>query len=187
MDSAFRILDLPEAAALDENLLRERFHHFSRSAHPDASGDAESFDRLSVAYQTLLSPAARLRHLLELRSASGPDLRGPVPQAWMDLFSRLSQALHRSDQLLRRRERASSRLAQALLEEEILALQQELLGLQTGLLQLQTQARSKLPEADAVLAENPAAIPEAVAQLCREFIYLERWSEQVEAHLHRLL
>ncbi|HUF61356.1 MAG TPA: hypothetical protein VMN36_04725 [Verrucomicrobiales bacterium] len=187
MDNAFRMLDLPESAALDEDLLRERFHQLSRSAHPDASGDAASFDRLSAAYQTLRSPATRLRHLLELRSASRPDLRGPVPQAWMDLFSLLSQTLRRSDQLVRQRESSASQLARALLEDQILTLQRELLELQTRLVQLQAQARSRLPGADALLAKDSTSIPDEVAQLCREFIYLERWTEQVEAHLHRFL
>jgi hypothetical protein len=104
----------------------------------------------------------------------------------MALFGRLSDCLHRCDQLHRTRASAST-LGKALLEDQFLALQQELFAMQGDLHQLHTLAQARLPAADALLKSTPSGVPSETAQLCRELIYLERWSAQVDSQLHRFL
>ena len=89
----FATLGLQRSAALDEALVRERFHELSRDAHPDAdAGDEVAFAAINEAQRVLRSPGARLRHLLELEFGCKPEATGAMSEVLMDLFAQVGGA-----------------------------------------------------------------------------------------------
>ena len=67
MRDCFELLGLPRRALLDESELQAAWHQKSREAHPDhPGGSATLAAEVNAAYETLLAPEKRLKHLLEL-------------------------------------------------------------------------------------------------------------------------
>lgn len=175
MTDAFAELGLPRSAAPDADEVRRRFDELSRERHPDSGGDAAAFQRLNEASAILLSPARRLRHLVELHSP-GTRLEGPMAPELIDLFGRLAPDLQAAQALVARRERAASALSRALLLEEELAVRERL---EEHAAQLQQRLQQ---------VENRAAAlpPGELAEPAREAAFLERWQAQVRALLGQL-
>jgi curved DNA-binding protein CbpA len=88
MSDPFSLLDLPRRPWLSSEEVRAAFQRRAASLHPDAGGTADDFSALNAAYQTLRSPAARLRYLLGSGSAM-PE----VPAELFELFPRVAAVL----------------------------------------------------------------------------------------------
>ena len=189
MENPFALLGLPETAELDEESIKSRFLELSREQHPDSgqSEGHEAFVALSQAYQTLRSPAQRLRTKLTLVLGESFSLKGPLPNNALDLFSRISTTLNTADAIIAKKKNARSGLAEALLAPEILEIQEEL-GKLNQEITTQTQAlEARFPEFDQGLATGSSEIQELASQACRLLIYLERWRNQIQARFHGLI
>src|SRR6188768_2393332 len=88
MPDAFALLDLPRRPWLTPESVRAAFQRRAATAHPDVGGNASDFSALTWAHETLRSPAARLRHLLE----NDPSAQS-VPGELMDLFPQVARVL----------------------------------------------------------------------------------------------
>ena len=72
MRDCFELLGLPRRALLDESKLQVAWHQKSREAHPDHPGGSSALAaEVNAAYETLLAPEKRLKHLLELHEVRG--------------------------------------------------------------------------------------------------------------------
>ena len=173
----FRTLQLPRRPWLDEAAVRDRFHQLAADVHPDvAEGSAGEFADLNQAWQTLRSPASRLRHFLELEH---PDQLHPtqftVPKD-PELFMQVSELQHTAKALASELTESKSPLSRALLEPRRLKLLQmiERLG---------TEVAGQIAAVHRVI-QSPHPTPESLASALNELIFLEKWNGQLrESHL----
>ena len=93
MDKARKILNLPEAATLDE--IKKAYRKFSLRYHPDQGtiseddSRAEKFREITRARDVLLKYLASYRYLFteeDFKKHLGPESKEPFQQFYMDWF-----------------------------------------------------------------------------------------------------
>jgi curved DNA-binding protein CbpA len=177
----FATLGLGRSAAIDEAVVRERFHELSRELHPDtAGGDESAFAAVNEAQRVLRSPSARLRHLLELEFGSPPESAASMSEVLLDLFGKVGAALAEADGVISKRRAATSAVAKALLAAEEMAAQQALLG--TG-----GKLMARRQEVEAGLGEIALSDRRALVVAWHELSFLEKWNRQVQERIGALL
>ena len=177
----FATLGLGRSAALDDGLVRERFHELSRDAHPDTEGgDEEAFAAINEAQRVLRSPSARLKHLIELEFGDRPNSTGAMSEALMELFAEVGGALSLADEAIAKRRAATTAVAKALLAGAEMAAQQALMSAGGSLM-----ARRR--EREAGLGEIELGNREALVTACHELSFLEKWQAQVQERLGELV
>jgi len=177
----FATLGLARSAALDEAVVRERFHALSREAHPDAAGgDERVFAEINEAQRVLTSPAARLRHLIELEFGTRPQPTGQMSAELMDLFTGIGVALQAADALILKRKAAASAVAKALLAKDEVVVQRSLMEAGGQLMSRCRQIEDGFSEID--LSER--SVMEAA---WHELSFLEKWQRQVQERMAGLL
>lgn len=189
----FSLLGMPRAATLDSGLLKSRYLAAARASHPDGGDEARTQGgadpaAVNAAYQCLLQPSSRLRHLLESVAPEAAEQlkRGQVPEPFLEIFSRLAVAAQQADALIARKKAASSALSRALLAademeaREALEAAGALISRQRAI--LETEA---LPAIDVQLQSAPGAAATAarIAEAFRAFGFLDKWQAQVRGKL----
>jgi hypothetical protein len=169
---AFSRLRLPRDLSFDESHLREAYRQISKEQQ-ESGADESAQATLTAAYQLLLSPAARLRHWLELSGHSGSP-RGTIDGELLDWFSKVAALLQATDELLRRREQCQSALAKAMMES---ALQQGRVKVETCQADLQHLLREKIALFPAIVT---GTLSPAQAWCCvRDLSFIEKWQHQL--------
>ena len=180
----FATLGLERSVALDAALVRERFHELSRELHPDAGGGDElAFAAINEAQRVLASPAARIRHLLELEFAepgAGAVASGVMSTPLMNLFASVGAVISKADGVITKRKAASSAVAKALLAAEEIEVQQALMGAGGDLMARRRELESGLVEIG--IRDRDALIGAA-----HELAFLEKWQRQVQARMAELV
>lgn len=177
----FATLGMRRSAAVDEALVRQRFHQLSRAAHPDQEGgDEAAFAAINEAQRVLRSPAARLRHLLDLEFGGVPESSGSMSPQLMDLFSQVGPALGQAKAVIAKRRMASSALAKALLAAEEAAAQRALAAANSQLMSRRSEVESGLGEIDLSARESLVAA-------WHELSFLQNWQAQVQERMAGLL
>jgi hypothetical protein len=170
--NAFQLLGLPQTAALEEEAARSAYFNAAKT-------QGESAD-LHAAYDTLLRPEKRLRHLLEL--AAPPEATAwrtvPMSDELMNLFLHLGRARTATETLVAKKEKITSALARALLEKQLLSQRDELENIGITL-------DSRRRTLEALLPSHEAHWPQ-LATLQAQFSYLAKWQAQVAELLLKL-
>ena len=166
---AFECLGLPRSLNLAEETVREAY----RVASKNHQGDDAGFSRLNEAYRTVMSPAARLMHWLELAGLSG-DRRGVVAGELLDWFGVVGTVIQETDLLLRKKEQCQSQLARALMESSLQRGREKIEQCQED---LRVVAESKLGDFPAI---ELGVINAEQAWICaRDLSFLEKWQQQL--------
>jgi hypothetical protein len=166
---AFESLGLPRSLILSEESVREAY----RVASKNYQGDEQGFSRLNEAYRTIMSPAARLMHWLELAGMSG-DRRGVVAGELLDWFGVVGSVIQETNQLLRKKEQCQSQLARALMES---SLQQGREKIERCQEDLRAVAESKIADFPSI---ESGVINAEQAWICaRDLSFLEKWQQQL--------
>ena len=180
----FATLGIDRAVALEESVVRERFHELSRQLHPDTDGGDElAFAAINEAQRVLASPAARIRHLLELefgKQGDGAVASGKMSAALMDLFASVGGVISKADALISKRKAASSAVAKALLVGEEIEVQQSLMKAGGELM-----ARRR--EVEGGLGEIGIRDRESLSGAAHELAFLEKWQRQVQERVAALI
>jgi curved DNA-binding protein CbpA len=176
MRDCFELLGLPRRALLDESELQAAWHQKSREAHPDhPGGSATLAAEVNSAYETLLAPEKRLKHLLELHEVPWRTI--PISAEIMTLFSHIGPQLQNAAALAKKKQTASSALAKALFAPEEMKLRE-------ALEDLGSQIEAKRGEVLASLAE--ASLDQLqVAQAT--LAYFAKWQGQIRESLLALM
>ncbi|MGK0186263.1 MAG: curved DNA-binding protein CbpA [Verrucomicrobiales bacterium] len=192
----FALLGMPRQATLDAEALKLKYHAITRETHPDASpGSLDSRSdsaEINTAYQCLLQPSSRLKHLLLLLAPEeGALLKGgQIPDAFIEIFSRIANATQAADGLISRKKAATSALAQALLSGDEMQAREALEDAGGLVAEQRTNLESEcLPAIDAAMAsddQTPAAIASKISEAFRAFGFLDKWQAQVRAKLLEL-
>ena len=175
MTNAFTTLGLPQTASLTEEQVRAAY--FARSKSPEADNAA-----LNAAFELLLSPDKRLKHLIEI--AAPEDARKwravAMSEDMMQLFLALGKARPEAEALIEKRSKAQSALSKALLEKQTHALRDNLE--QTGL-----ALDEKRQSLEAELPQLNETDWQRVAEAQARFAYLAKWQAQVRELLLKLM
>lgn len=172
MTDCFALLGLPRTARLDESKLQAMWHERSRAAHPDQpGGSAARAAEINAAYEVLLAPEKRLKHLLELHQV--PWRAIPISSELMALFAQLGPLLQKASAFAKKKQQASSALAKALLADEEMTLREDLESLGIGIESRREALIASLPEDDLEKVQ--------VAQAT--LAYLAKWQAQIREAL----
>jgi curved DNA-binding protein CbpA len=181
MDNPFQLLGIEPALVIDPDLLRERFREAGRSLHPDGGGSEAGFAALREAFETLASPARRLRLWLELRGET-PDSRGTLDPEVMDVFSEISDATRQAEGLIRKREESRTVLGLALLERQTLECRDAIERALAVLEQAIARQCAPFPAWEVAAAVAPEA-----PGVARNLAFLEKWKLSLQALFARLV
>jgi len=172
MTDCFALLGMPRSALLDESALQAAGHERSRAVHPDQPGGSAALAaEVNAAYETLLAPEKRLKHLLELHQV--PWRAIPISAELMTLFSQLGPWLQKASALAKKKQQAPSALAKALLAQEEMTLREALEALGS-----QIEARR-----EALIAALPADDLEQIQAAQATLSYLGKWQAQIREAL----
>ena len=186
----FAVLGQPRRPWLDLHQLKHEYQRLTFARHPDrtdASSDATDFSDITEAYRVLSNPKLRLQHLLSLeapapqtseRSAEMADLM-EVPAEMADLFMDTASLVKGIDELMQRREAATSALARSMLQGEIVAVQKRAGSVFNDLGIRYSAAMRELQELDESWISDPAGTAPKLGKLGQRFCYLLRWMEQL--------
>lgn len=179
-DDHFEALALPRRARLEPAAIRGAFQSASKTAHPDAGGDADRFERLNRANAVLSDPARRLRHLAELEFGRAPDPAGAVPAETMALFEAVGAALAQADGFLGRRAGACSAIARALLAKDEAVASAALMAAGGGVRARRELVLEGCGAVDTALAAGERERAEALlGAAARELAFLGKWESQL--------
>lgn len=175
MTDAFTILGLPPVAALTEEQVRAAYFEKSKAADADNAS-------LNAAFELLLAPDKRLKHLIDL--AAPPEAKQwrtvAMGEDLMDLFMALGKVRPQAEALVEKRQKAQSALGRALLEKQTFAVRDSLEQTGFALDQKRQDLEAELPG----LGEHDwPRLAEAQAR----FTYLAKWQTQVRELLLKLM
>lgn len=175
MTDAFTTLELPQIAALTEEQVRAAY--FAKSKMPEADNGA-----LNAAFELLLAPDRRLKHLIEIAAPEDAKKWRAVAMSeeMMQLFMALGKARPEAEALIERRGKAQSALSKALLEGQTFARRDELEQIGMALDEKRRELDAELPELD---GRDWRRLAEAQAR----FAYLAKWQAQVRELLLKLM
>lgn len=166
---AFSCLGLPRCLSIAEEVVREAY----REASKLHQGDDVAFSQLNEAYRTVMSPAARLMHWLELADMKG-GRRGVVAGELLDWFGVVGTVIQETDALLRKKEQCQSQLARALMESSLQLGREKIERCQED---LRAVTEAKLQQFPAIESGELGA---EQAWICaRDLSFLEKWQQQL--------
>lgn len=207
----FSLFGLEPCLVLDEGIVEQRFRELGAEVHPDAQVkaaqtsvdgvntalddagkpvDGDEFARLNEAKAVLISPAKRLRAWLQCEidgfdqvPGLGKNLVGELDVALMDMFTKLASLLQECDELIGKRERASSMLARAMTEPTAQALRTRIEG---ALEEVSSMIESAVAKFSQFENEGGEKSLEKALKVQRELSFLEKWELQLRSRFGRL-
>ncbi|HYR57444.1 MAG TPA: hypothetical protein VEO95_02395 [Chthoniobacteraceae bacterium] len=184
----FAILGQPRRPWLEADALKDAFHRRSAALHPDVpgTGNAAQFAALNAAYAALREPASRVRHLLELIDPAALNTAAAPPIELSDLFMQLAGLRRRLDDLLVKRNPASSALARALLAGDESAQRREFDTMRGRLETAEAAALAEVRAIDSRWSDRTAEDARSLASLYHRLSYLARWLAQTREALFAL-
>ena len=172
--NAFEVLGLPQQATLSEEAVRAAYFEKSKSADADRS-------ELNAAFELLLAPDKRLRHLIDLAAPDDAKQWRTVTMSddLMSLFMTLGKARPEAEALIEKRSKAQTALSKALLEGQTFATRETLEEIGTAL----DAKRSELESSLTAIEGDWQGLAAAQAR----FSYLAKWQAQVRELLLKLM
>jgi curved DNA-binding protein CbpA len=172
--NAFDVLGLPQQAALSEEEVRAAYFEKSKSADADRS-------ELNAAFELLLAPEKRLRHLIDLAAPDDAKQWRTVTMSddLMSLFMALGKARPDAEDLIEKRIKAQTALSKALLEGQTFSMRETLEEIGTAL----DAKRNELESSLASVEDDWQGLAAAQAR----FAYLAKWQAQVRELLLKLM
>lgn len=173
MNDAFATLRLPRQATITEDDVRAAYFALSKAA------DANHAD-LNAAYELLLAPEKRLRHLLDLTAEGQGKAWAAVsmPEDLMESFMALGRVRPIAEGLIERRSKAQTALSKALLEPQTFAIRDQLEAIGRTLDEKRAALEQTLSD-----GMSRGDLVEAQAR----FAYLAKWHTQVRELLLKLM
>ncbi|HWB60884.1 MAG TPA: DnaJ domain-containing protein [Chthoniobacteraceae bacterium] len=187
MTDCFALLGVPRRPWLDAGALKERFHELGAEHHPDvAKTDAVDFAAINAAYNTLLDPKTRVKHLLELEFPEALKRNLQIPRDIAILFEVTARDSRNVAAFRQRCASVKTRLEIAMLYPDRIALLGSLQLLQEILAEKRDEIFARLKSADANWERDKAACVDPLLEIHQSLSYVGKWLAQVEEDLVRL-
>jgi hypothetical protein len=187
---AFSQLGLPVRLALETSEIEEAWRSATKAAHRDNKSapvpDSPATPDLACLHQArdiLLDPGRRLGEWLRILS---PQAAAPtaISNEFMEVFSRLSSQLSRTDSLLGQHRKAGSTIARAVLARPLVEAQLALQGFLREIQDLRQARVARFPEWEP--PANEATYDQAHRAL-HDLKFLVKWEREVNERLIELL
>lgn len=200
----FALLNQPRQPWLDPDALKAAFLQLAAQLHPDKiqtssavekAAANERYAEVNAAYQCLLEPKDRLRHLLELESGAKPADVQSIPAGTMDLLVEIGQVCRETDLFLTVRGKTESPLLKAQMFEKGMAWTDKLNQLRQRIDLRRAELLAELQGMNAAWIAAPppgnnaraAALPlKRLEEVYRVFSYIARWTAQIQERIVRL-
>jgi hypothetical protein len=171
--NAFELLGITPQAAIDEATLKQAYFTIAKTARDNAE--------LHAAYQTLLYPEKRLKHLLEITAPPNASnwRTVPIQEELMQLFLLLGKESKTAETLITKKSNTSSALGRALLEKQLLAQRDALEGIG---FQLEDHKQSLVTKLHLLEGEW-----QSLAMIQAQLSYISKWQTQVAELLLKLI
>lgn len=199
MTDYFVLLNEPRRPWLEPELLKAKYLKFAAEAHPDKQHNSNKAEKshanrhyaeLNAAYNCLVEPKSRLRHLLELELGAKPKDVEQIPATLADLFAEVATTCREADTFLAEKGKATSPLLQVQLFERAQEWVEKLNGWQKKLNELREKLTEGLKSLDEKWTATDAASHEEILrrleELYRLFGYFNRWNGQIQERAVRL-
>ena len=194
MTDNFALLDLPRSPWLDAVEIKARFAQLSGPVHPDRVHQANDavraaanrrYAELNSAQQCLADTRQRLRHLIELETGQQATDVGSVPPKISDLFFEVGNALRLADELVRQKHAATSPMVQAQVMRQAMERIESLRAVIAELDRRRAAADVRCRELGRRWVAGERST-KTLAELHRDYSYLNRWLEQLRERLLQL-
>lgn len=187
MTDGFALLGEPRRPWLDPESLKEKFHKLSAAHHPDVAKDAGvDFSAINAAYNTLLDPKTRIRHLLDLEFPAALSRNLQIPPGITSLFETIAGERRSVATFQEKRASLQSPLEIALLAPEKLELLARLECSQNMLAQKQEEIFVQLKSIDASWEQDKAGSVDVLLEIYQGLSYVGKWLAQTQEDLMRL-
>lgn len=191
---AFAVFEIDRQPYPSAELVESRYRDFSESFHPDKV-HSESDKReqatmnsaeLNSAHRLLSSPAATLKHFLELETGSRVNEVGKMPTGLMPVFMKVGNPIQSSDKLLKSLSECSSALERAAYAGDVMeSLEQlQVAGMDVNASREQNLTRLK---AEQDKWESGQRAVEGLSEIAAELSFLEKWEIQINDRLYQLM
>jgi DnaJ family protein C protein 17 len=171
----FALLEAERRPWLDAEELKAKYHDLSARHHPDVAGAGGDFAEINRAYQTLVDPAARLRHLIELEAMEGAQARNSVPEEVAGFFSSVAEARQSADAFLKKYAAAASPVAKALLAVEQYAAQERVERIIAALQETEEALLGRVRQADADWNADRGGAMRELRGIAEALGYVAKW------------
>lgn len=198
----FALLDEPRRPWIDPEELKQKFLALSGQVHPDRVHNAPEQDRqaaerkfseLNSAYNCLLDPKDRLRHLLELELGAKPPDVQRIPPGLMDAFFEVGRLCKETDAFLSEKRAVASPLLQVQFFERAQDYSENINNLLHGLNERREELFNELRDmnrfwqTDTDAAESKITRPlERLEEIHRLLGFFGRWAEQLQERIVQL-
>jgi len=183
MTDHFAVLAQPRRPWLDPEQLKQEYQRLTFARHPDrqteAAAEGPEFGAVTDAYRVLSNPKLRLQHLLAIENEASDARSARVSAELADMFMQTAALIRSVDDLLKRKQQATTTLASSLLKPEV-SKTRERVGAQLEALQgAHSSAVDELKRLDERWEKEPDAKTEA-RKLADRFGFLDRWMTQLQ-------
>lgn len=178
MTDYFAVMGLPRRPVIDEKLLQDSYLRLAAKWHPDAAGGStEKFRDLQEARRTLLDPASRLRHLLEVE---GFESQGGGSHGSPELFLEVAGALEAVKGIRTRIAEARSAIGRAAIEPERHLAEQRILHMSEQVSLAWEEALKQLENENAFWPSSDLSRLEGIR---KKLVFLSRWRKELRESL----
>jgi curved DNA-binding protein CbpA len=185
MTDFFALLDFERRPWLGEDALKARFHELSAQHHPDAGGEDAAFAAINRGYQTLVDPALRLKHLLELETQETVPRTQGVPDIAEKYFAPVAEVTRAADAFFKKHAASNSPITKAILSTQQFKIQEEVERLIAELQGMQDATLEKVKAADEAWNSHRAEAVAALPELWQALGYSSKWLASLREILFR--
>ena len=176
----FAVLRQPRRPWIDPEQLKQAYQQLTFDRHPDRIEGAEpgpEFAEITEAYRVLSNPKLRLQHLLGLEGIKSESSK--IPAEIAELFMNTASLVSQIDQVLQRRDAATTALSKSMLRPEILALQQRASDALNDLNQLYAESLENLQRLNEPWVNDSGQTASELDNFAQRFGYLDKWIGQL--------
>ncbi len=187
MTDHFALFGEPRQPWLDLDALKEKYHQFTREAHPDIAPNAArtGFENINAAYHALSDPKQRLQHLLELEGSETRSAEVALTDEMQQFFLRIGELTQKARTLPERMQNATGALSRSLARKEAAQLAEEIGETLRRVSSLHENSLRELEQLNAVWKTDKTRVLEELKMLYATISFLMRWIEQLkEMQLH---
>jgi DnaJ-domain-containing protein 1 len=181
MTDFFALFGQPRQPWLEPNVLKEKHHELTRSAHPDVRGHEifGEFEEINEAYRILSEPKLRIQHLLQLEGKKSSTNDRSVPSDLQELFLQIGTLCQETQRILAISD-GSTALARSLAKSNLLQVQRQTGQLLEQLSHSYDAGLAELRSLNDIWNNKQEEAVHHLQQLHDRMAYLSRWIAQLK-------
>jgi curved DNA-binding protein CbpA len=183
MTDYFAVLGLERRPTLPAPSIEGAYYEKTKALHPDRieGGDLAS---VNAAFQIVLNPATRIRHLLNLEFGEPGERQ--IGNELGQLFGVIVEALRGADDELKAISRETSPLLRAVAYGRLESIRNSLERAQERLVERESELHDRISEIDRVWFQQKNQCRKSLAQISVDLTFVQKWLAEVRERKVRL-